>query len=249
MSAQHVVTTLPPEAGATQLQRVYAELSARLADGRLRRGDRLPAERRLCEELDVSRVTLRRALAMLRDEGALHSVRGAGTYVTSPVLGETANNFLSFSRLSMSRGLTPTAELLALDVRPASIEDGERCGIAPGTEVVSLERIRMLDAIPVAVSRSLIPLACAPSLLEVDWTTASLYDQLSLAGNKPVRVDYAIEAHGADHLTAGLLKVSVGEPVLIVGSTSWSADGRVVEVGSMTYRGDRYRFRSTVVQL
>jgi GntR family transcriptional regulator len=113
---------------------------------------------------------------------------------------------------------------------------------------VWLERIRLLDGIPVAVSRSLIPLACAPSLLDVDWTTASLYDQLARAGNKPVRVDYAIEAQGADHLTAGVLKVSVGQPVLIVGSTSWSADGRVVEVGSMIYRGDRYRFRSSVVQ-
>ena len=249
MSAQHVATSLHSEAGATQLRRVYDELSARLADGRLRRGDRLPPERRLCQELAVSRVTLRRALAMLRDEGSVHSVRGAGTYVTSPVLGETANNFLSFSRLSTSRGLTPTAELLALELRPASIEDGERCGIAPGAEVVSLERIRKLDGIPVAVSRSLIPLACAPSLFEVDWTSASLYDQLARAGNKPVRVDYAIEAQRADHLTAGLLKVSIGEPVLVVGSTSWGADGRVVEVGGMTYRGDRYRFRSTVVQL
>jgi DNA-binding GntR family transcriptional regulator len=233
-------------AAPTQLHRVYTELSARLADGRLRRGDRLPSERRLCQELSVSRVTLRRALALLRDEGSLHSIQGAGTYVTSPVLGDPPNNLLSFSRLSLSRGLTPSAELLGLECRPASIEDGERCGIAPGTDVVSLERIRKLDGIPVAVSRSLIPLASAPSLLDVDWTTASLYDQLSAAGNKPVRADYAIEAQGADHTTASLLKVGAGQPVLVVASTSWSGDGRVVEVGHMIYRGDRYRLRSSV---
>jgi GntR family transcriptional regulator len=233
-------------AAPTLIDRVYAELAARLADGRLRRGDRLPPERQLCRELDVSRVTLRRALAQLRDEGALQSVRGAGTFVTSPVLGEPQNNLLSFSRLSLSRGLRPSADLLNLDVRPATIEEGERCGIAPGTAVVSLERIRRLDDIPIAVSRSLIPLACAPTMLEVDWTTASLYDELSKSGNQPVRADYAIEAQGADHKTAALLKVGVGQPVLVVASTSYTSEGRAVEVGHMIYRGDRYRFRSSV---
>jgi GntR family transcriptional regulator len=237
----------PVSPSPTQLGRVYHELATRLGEGRLRRGDRLPAERVLCEELQVSRVTLRRALALLRDEGVIYSIRGAGTYVVaSPMLGEAPNNLLSFSRLSQSRGLTPSAELLGLDEHAASIEEGESCGIAAGTPVVSIERLRKLDGIPVAVSRSVIPVACAPSVLEVDWSTASLYDELTRAGNKPVRADYAIEARGADAATAVLLKISVGEPVLTTDVTSYAADARVVEVGTMTYRGDRYRFRSTV---
>jgi DNA-binding GntR family transcriptional regulator len=63
--------------------------------------------------------------------------------------------------LAQARGLTPSAELLALDAHPASIEEAEGCSIAPGSTVVTLERIRKLDAIPVAVSHSLVPLACA----------------------------------------------------------------------------------------
>jgi GntR family transcriptional regulator len=114
--------------------------------------------------------------------------------------------------------------------------------------VVALSRTRKLDDIPVAISRSLIPFACAPRLLEVDWTTGSLYHELTAAGHKPVRADYAIEAQGADAETASLLKVSVGQPVLVAMSTGFGRDGRVVEVGRMTYRGDRYRFRSSVFE-
>jgi GntR family transcriptional regulator len=232
----------------TEVERVYTELAAQLGDGRLRLGDRLPPERQFCQELGVSRVTLRRALALLRADGTLYSIQGAGTYVASPVLGETPNNLLSFSRLAQARGLTPSAELLDLDAHPASIEEAESCSIAPGSTVVTLERIRKLDAIPVAVSHSLVPLACAPSLLDVDWSTGSLYGELARAGNKPVRADYAIGAQGADHPTARLLKVSVGQPVLVAMSTAFSRDGRVVEVGRMTYRGDRYRIRSSVFE-
>jgi GntR family transcriptional regulator len=231
---------------STQTERVYREIKSRITDGRLSRGDRLAAERELCAELQVSRVTLRRALTRLNDEGTLRSIRGSGTFVASPVLGEPPNNLLSFSRLSTSRGLTASAVLIGLDEHAASIEEGERCGIAPGSPVVVIERIRLLDNIPVAISRSLVPLSCAPSVLHADWSTASLYDELSRAGNTPVRADYAIEAQPADRASAKLLHVSVGQPVLVTNSTSYAGDGRIIEIGQMTYRGDRYRFRSTL---
>ena len=47
-------------------------------------GDRLPAERVLCEELGVSRTALRAAIARLISCGTLESRRGSGTYVCPP---------------------------------------------------------------------------------------------------------------------------------------------------------------------
>lgn len=231
-----------------QVDRVYADLSSRLKDGRMRSGDRLPAERILCRELGVSRVTLRRALAMLREEGSISSVQGAGTFVTVAVLREAPNNLLSFSKLSESRGLVASSQLLKLDQHSASIEEAESCGIVAGSRVVTLDRVRLLDGIAIAVSNSLIPLACAPTLMDIDWSTGSLYDELTRGGNQPVRADHAIEARAADDRIAALLSIARGDPVLWVASRSFAADGRTVEVGEMTYRGDRYRFRNTVFE-
>lgn len=243
--AGHHTVVGRPLAGALT-DHVYGDLLARISDGRLVDGARLPNERLLAEQYGVSRVTVRRALARLRDEHLIQSVQGAGTFVTPTVLGETPNALMSFSRLATARGLTAGAEVLGVACRPASIEEAEQLLVAPGVEVADIERIRTLDGIPVAISTSIVPLACAPALPTLDWTSASVYDELGRAGNPPMRADYSVEAQAADERAAALLRMAVGEPVLVTSSTSFTSTGRVVELASMIYRGDRYRFRSTL---
>lgn len=229
-----------------QTNYAYEQLAARIADGRVLRGGQLASERTLAEEIGVSRVTLRRAIDRHKTEGSLRSIQGAGTFVSSPVLREAPNNLLSFSRLAESRGLVATAELLNLEERAATVEEAENCGIAPGSPTAVIQRLRFLDGMPIAISRSLVPLHCAPQLLDADWNTASLYQELSQAGNPPVRADFAIEARLADNSESQHLGLVIGQPVLVTISTSFNAEGRVVEVANIVYRGDRYRFRSSV---
>ena len=226
--------------------RIYGDLLARITDGRLAEGSRLPTERTLAEQLGVSRVTVRRAIARLRDDRLIQSVQGAGTFVATTVLGETPNALMSFSRLAQARGLVAASQPIAVAERPATIEEAEQLSVAPGTEIVAVDRIRTLDGIPVAISYSIVPRACAPSLASLDWTTVSIFDELALAGHAPVRADYSVEAQAADATASTLLCMPVGQPVLVTRSTSFSAAGRVVELALMTYRGDRYRFRSTL---
>lgn len=240
-----VATITRPPAGALT-DRIYGDLLARISDGRLGDGARLPNERVLAEQYGVSRVTVRRALARLRHERLVQSVQGAGTFVTPTVLGETPNALMSFSRLATLRGLTAGAEVLGVVVRPATIEEAEQLLAAPGVEVVAIDRIRTLDGIPVAISSSIVPLACAPALATLDWSTASVYDELGRSGQPPTRADYSVEAQAADERAAALLRMPLGQPVLVTWSTSFTASGRVVELASMIYRGDRYRFRSTL---
>src|SRR4051794_16670073 len=107
-------------------RRVYAELAARIADGRLARGTQLPTERELCRELGVSRATLRKALAALAAAGAIEAFQGRGTFVSAPRLAEPPNALVSFSRLAALGGLRATAAVLAKLTRLATIEEGER---------------------------------------------------------------------------------------------------------------------------
>ena len=240
------MTTAQRHHAGSVTDRVYGDLFARITDGRLPEGSRLPTERTLAEQLGVSRVTVRRAIARLRDERLIQSVQGAGTFVATTVLGETPNALMSFSRLAQARGLVAGSQPIAVTERPATIEEAEQLSVAPGTEIVAVDRIRTLDGIPVAISHSIVPRACAPSLGSLDWTTGSIFDELAQAGHAPVRADYSVEAQAADATASTLLCMPVGQPVLVTRSTSFSAAGRVVELALMTYRGDRYRFRSTL---
>jgi GntR family transcriptional regulator len=217
-----------------------------MADGRLPAGAQLPPERELCEELGVSRTTLRKALAGLAADGAIMAVQGRGTYASPPRLAEPPNALLSFSRLAATKGLTASAVVINREERPATLSEAETFGVAPGSRLFELERLRMLDDLPVAIGRSLVPVAHAAAVVKQDWRFASLYEVLADAGCAPVRATYAIEAQGADAETSRLLGLPVSAPVLVTEATSFAVDGRTVEQSWIVFRGDRYRFQSTL---
>ncbi len=214
--------------------------------GQLERGTWLPSERRLCAQLGVSRVTLRKALAILVEEGVLESSEGRGWFVTTGVLAEPPNALRSFTETARIRGLEPSARVLLTATRPATLDEAEAFSIAPGSRLFELRRVRCLDGIPVACDESRIPLSVAPNLAGADFTAVSLYATLAEAGVVPVRADYSVEALSADPVTAELLELPAGRAVLVTQQTAFNASDRVVELSSTTYRGDRYRFRASL---
>jgi GntR family transcriptional regulator len=116
-------------------------------------------------------------------------------------------------------------------------------------DVVDIERLRMLDGVPIAVDHVRVPLAKAPSLVDVDFSSASLYSSLVTAGVAPVRGVYGVVALAADKRYAALLEAPVGAPLLLVSSTGYDAGVSVIELSETLYRGDRYRFNATLLRL
>jgi GntR family transcriptional regulator len=161
---------------------------------------------------------------------------------------EPPNALLSFTELGGRRGLKATARVLHHGVRDATIEEAEAFGIAPGAELVELERLRLLDGVPVAVDATRFPLARAPRALEADFATASLYALMERSGHPPVRAAYTVEAVGAPERVGALLELHPGDPVLVAETTAYDAGDRLVELARTHYRGDRYRFRATLVR-
>src|SRR5215468_10825071 len=146
---------------------VVKGLAAEIARGAVAPGDRLPGERELCRHFAVSRVTIRRALGALRERGLIEPDGTRGWFVTSVALGEP-NALMSFSEMARSRGLVPSSRVLSAVTRPAAIDEAEELAIAPGTPIFDLERVRLLDAVAVALERSRLPLHVAPALPEAD---------------------------------------------------------------------------------
>ena len=70
----------------------------RIESSELTSGDRLPSERELSEKLGVNRLTLRRALRVLEDQGLLIRRRGSGTYVAEPKIEWQAGQLIPFTR-------------------------------------------------------------------------------------------------------------------------------------------------------
>jgi DNA-binding GntR family transcriptional regulator len=229
-------------------RRVHRLLADEIATGSFAPGERLPSERELCQQLDVSRATVRRALRTLADAGLVEAHAGRGTFVSAGPLGEPVSALQSFTELGVSRGLEPSARVLGATVRPADLDEAEAFVVAPGTSLFVLERLRMLDSLPVSIDYSRVPLTRAPSLAELDFSTASLYEALGAAGVGPVWADYTVYAIAADRRRARLLGVEPGSPLLETETVAYDSSGRIIEMAEMAYRGDRYRFRARLTR-
>jgi len=227
--------------------RVYKDIAKEIEGGMLKPGDRLPSERWFCEELGVSRATVRRAIEELVSDGLVEA-RGRGSFVTGDALVEPPNTLMSLSELGRSRGLEATAHVLGSVLRGATIDEADTFGIAPGAELLELRRLRMLDGLPISVDHNRVPTRLLPDVAGLDFTSASLYEALDRAGHSPVRADYELEASGAEAAEAELLELVRGAPVLVATTVAMGDDGRVLDLGRTVYRADRYRFQATLMR-
>jgi GntR family transcriptional regulator len=225
--------------------RAAETIREQVSEGALRPGSRLPPERDLCRRLDISRVTLRRALLQLVDEGVLKPSHGRGWYVASDERKDWPNSLESFSETAARMGLIATSVVLRADTAMATLDEAEALGVAPGALLFHLERVRMLDEVPIAIDRSIVPADLAPGLVDVDFRTESLYSALAAAGLVLANAETTIEAREADATIAEHLRVAVGKPILVMHQTVLNPADKPLFASTISYVGDRYRLRTS----
>ena len=239
-------TTIRSDNPAPLWQQAEDAIRDQIQRGELAPGMRLAPERVLCQQLGISRVTLRKALGRLIDEGILTSSHGRGWFVAQTVVPrkEWPNELESFSETAARMNLASSSVVLRSEHARATLDEAEQLGIAPGAEVYHLDRVRSLGGVPIAVDRTVVA-GALPELDSVDFRSASLFDELARAGVHPVRADSTIEARGADASTAERLGLDEHSPVLVMRQVAVDPDERALFASSITYAGERYRLRTS----
>ena len=139
---------------------------------------------------------------------------------------------------------TDDTTVLASATRHASIDEAEEFSIAPGTRLFSLDRVRYLGDVPIAIDFTRIPADLVPDFEQIDFRTASLYDVIQRAGLAPVRADATIEAREADAYAAQHLDIEVGKPLLVMNQLVVDAADKPLFASKIQYSGERYRLRT-----
>ena len=203
-------------------------------------GASIPSERHLAEEFGISRMTARRAVVALMNEGLLERFGGRGTFVTQPSL-RVLLAMNSFSADTLRKGKVPGAEVLAVTVEAAEAE-----GAFPqGTSVLTVERLRTADGQPVAVQVAGLDASLVPGLEEEDLT-GSLYQLLDTHyGVRPSSGDQRLLAVACPCRPARQLGISEGAPVLRLERHTY-AGGTLVEHTVSWYRSDLYEFTAVL---
>mgnify|MGYP001823500862 FL=1 len=232
------------EAGGAPLYRqIQSDLRERVSSGELEPGAQVETEQELIARYGVSRATVRQALSGLVSEGLLEIRRGRGTFVHGAALEHRLGGFYTFSREIERHGMRPGTRVRAIGLEPAGDDVAEGLGLAPGTSVVALSRVRLADDQPVVSETSYLPAARFKGLEEVDFTSASLYETLSSAyGVRPMRARETFVPVLLRPDDAEVLGGAAGDPVLSVDRTTYDADGVIIEYCQSILRADRYRY-------
>jgi DNA-binding GntR family transcriptional regulator len=229
---------------------LYFQVAEQIAEairaGELSPGDQLDSEVQIAESLGLSRPTVRQAIGHLVDRGMIVRRRGVGTQILPmPVRREMELTSLH-DDLARS-GRAPGTDVLLLARVPAEPEAAAALGVAGGTTVTKVVRLRRSQGEPLALMRNWLPdpvPALSVGLLE----TRGLYEVLRKAGIRICVARQRIGACTADQEQATLLEERRGAALLTMERTAFDDGGRAVEFGSHIYRASRYSLEVTVTE-
>lgn len=210
-----------PQHSPTQ-HALYEQLAAVIRD-RIRSnewgaGFRLPSEHEFMQAFNMSRGTVRRALKDLVDEGLLVQERGRGTFVSDPTITHGQGEItLSVAAALAEKGLPFITRVLEQQVLPAPPEVATSLGLAPGTQVLFLRRVRECAGKPSVCQESWLNLAACPGLEHTDFCSESAFDAVQrTSGHKIVGSKMRYTARQASLTYAAYLSCEPKDALLML---------------------------------
>lgn len=239
---------------------LYAQLrdilKNKIVQGEYPVGKRIPSEDQLNAQYGVSRITIRRALSELANEGYLIKRVGKGSYVSDSwaktdvsskvsVRFPQNNDVQAFSESCLANDLIPGATLVRC-LQISGIES-ERSffGFGSDGKLLLVERIRTADGLPIMVEENLFPYDRYSFIEDEDLTDVSLYKLIGCHGyTEPcLREPCALELEKCPQKYATLLEVPAGEPLFCLTGRYYDSDGSAMYLGKQHIVGTRYTFR------
>jgi GntR family transcriptional regulator len=218
-------------------------LHARIMNGELRPGDRIPSESELSKQYGLSRMTVRRSISSLVEKGLLRSEQGRGTFVMNPKVEGGVFVIPDFHEEMRNQGMASNAKLLKVKVVSAGKQQAEKMEIRKGKRVIYLERILEGDGEPLVFDRKYILFDKSQPLLEAELGYGSSNDLFSGDPDMiPVRADLTLSATALNSREAELLKSKAGNPAFCMEQLIFAANDRRVIWGWLIFRGDKFHF-------
>src|ERR1700742_1789116 len=212
------------DAGVPLHRQLFLVLHDEIDRGVLASGDALPTEQTLCEQFGVSRITVRRALADLADQGYIERRHGVGSFVRQHGPADVSSNGSSFMEGLRQTQFETEVDVVELGTRrpPRAIAEA----LETSDELLHIVRVRRQRRTgePLMVTDAWLPAGLANTLTESALRGAPLYELLADAGVVADRMRHEITAEIAAPRNAHLLGTAIGAARLRVTRLVFVAD-------------------------
>lgn len=212
------------------------DLRERVAAGEFGAGRLLPSESELSAAYDASRVTIRKALEALREEGLVDARQGFGWFVAADPLRQSLGRLGTIESQMAASGLAPERRILEFGfVAPPAWVAAE---LGPGT-VLRVCRVNLADGEPFARVTVWCPERLGSALSRDEVERSPFYELLPIELGGATQTIGAAASSAAD---AAVLAVPVGSPVLMCRRTTRSTTGAVVLLSEHVFPAHRTEF-------
>jgi GntR family transcriptional regulator len=211
---------------------VAADLRQAIAAGTV---GALPSEAELGEVHGVSRVTVRRALELLRDEGLVASRRGSGWFVVGDPVRQPLGRVTTVEAALEAAGARPERRVLEFAFESPDPATAKVLGLPKDAQVLRVLRLNLADGEPFALVTVWLPAELGAHVSRADVERATFFDHLALSGVEIARVRQTITAAAAERGEARRLGVPAGSPLLVCRRVTYDRSGVAVMVSDHRY--------------
>lgn len=217
-------------------------LNSAIGEGILEPGERLPSEPELSEYFEVSRITIRRAVSELCEQGALIKRQGKGTFVRERKMSRKIEHVASFTESCLASGMCPSAVVKRREVLKSPPVDLSTRSEITKESVLYIQRMHFADGIPIMIENNYYPYSRFQFLMS-EPLESSLFASLRehnviVSGSENSYID----AIAANRDQAEQLSVLTGDPLFVLYLEMLDQNGDLIYVGRQHIVANRYRF-------
>lgn len=218
-------------------------LKEKIKEGSWEENSKVPSERELMNQFNVSRATVRKALDELLMEGLIYRKQGIGTFVATSKIAQNLIGELSFNQQAIRQGLKPSSKVVDATPEQSSPKRiKELLSQSEEKEINRIIRVRLVNEKPLVLETLYIPKHYAPSILEQNLEDIAVFEYLEKNSNLQfTHSTLDIEPILINEFESNFLDVEIGQPALSLERVIYS-DNDAVVIQKRIMRGDRGKF-------
>lgn len=229
---------LPKNSAKPLYQQIKEAIEQRVHSGQWAEGQKVPSENALVEELQVSRMTINRALRELTQDGLLKRVHGLGTFVAERPRHASLIALRHIAEEIRQQGRSHSCRVLRLESVAADDRVAARMGIDEGSALFHLEALHCQDGVPIQYENRFVCASSVPEFIQQDFSRITSTEYL-VGCFRPDEMEHTVQAVLPSEEQAHWLDIAQTEPCICLRRRTW-VDGQVLTAVDLLYPGSRY---------
>lgn len=219
--------------------KIAADIREKILKGELKPGDAIFSEHELCKKYNASRMTVRKGLAILLNEGYIYSVQGKGNYVKEP---EHDKYILYFNEIKSITGKVNNMKLIKADIIKPPSDICNLLQISENKNVVMIERLFFEDDEPVAYDKKFLVYFKGMPIIEKELIFSTFPELVAKSFDVyTMKKELTIYTRMPDDLLKAQLNIHGDIPLMVVEQKLYNKDNWPVGYGTIFFRGDYFK--------